>query len=146
VFEHVTQLTQCGKARTWRVPLHFLCAAPPRALPLTRTRAAAHHGAHDTHARELTGAHALLLPIAHTTHHARGVREQVWELGCFFIRDLLGPAHEDTTGTIVNTASSWIGTGTVMENVRLERVGTIVADMTAIVTILHQSLPRRAAA
>eukprot|EP00611_Tribonema_gayanum_P022145 TRINITY_DN4392_c0_g1_i8.p1 TRINITY_DN4392_c0_g1~~TRINITY_DN4392_c0_g1_i8.p1 ORF type:complete len:2019 (+),score=952.03 TRINITY_DN4392_c0_g1_i8:563-6058(+) len=76
----------------------------------------------------------------------RTVREavsEVWELGAYFLRHMLGPVHEADMARIEVIMMSWMVSEDVLPHVRLERIASVVADVTAIFTILHQSLPRR---
>ncbi|KAG5186996.1 1,3-beta-glucan synthase component-domain-containing protein [Tribonema minus] len=69
--------------------------------------------------------------------------DEAWELCCWFLRHLLGPLHESEIGRVEATVSSWLASGDVMANVRLEKMPSVMADATAIVSILHAALPKR---
>jgi hypothetical protein len=68
---------------------------------------------------------------------------QVWELGAWFMRTLLGPLHDSDIARFEAIINDFIGSKEVMRHLRLEKIAAIITDATAIITILHTSLSRR---
>eukprot|EP00953_Heterococcus_sp_UTEX-ZZ885_P000789 949-Heterococcus_DN1.PRE.1 len=68
---------------------------------------------------------------------------EVWELGAWFMRTLLGPLHDSDIARFEAIINDFIGSKEVMRHLRLEKIAAIITDATAIITILHTSLSRR---
>ncbi|CAM9413645.1 unnamed protein product, partial [Sphacelaria rigidula] len=67
---------------------------------------------------------------------------EVWELGVWMIRSLLGPVHSaDMKRTI--EARQFINSDNAMSHLKLRNIKAITADVTAIITTLHHALPKR---
>ncbi|CAM9094798.1 unnamed protein product [Ascophyllum nodosum] len=68
---------------------------------------------------------------------------EVWELGVWLIRQLLGPMHDADMVRTVQVFNEFIDGKKAMDHLRLQELKTIVADITSIVSVLHHSLPKR---
>ncbi|CAN0431472.1 unnamed protein product, partial [Ectocarpus sp. 12 AP-2014] len=68
---------------------------------------------------------------------------EVWELGIWLVRQLLGPQHEKDMARTVQVFNQFINGGEAMHHLKLKNLKSIVADTTAIVSSLHHALPKR---
>ncbi|CAN0165979.1 unnamed protein product, partial [Ectocarpus fasciculatus] len=68
---------------------------------------------------------------------------EVWELGIWLVRQLLGPQHENDMARTVQVFNLFINGGEAMHHLKLKNIKSIVADTTAIVSSLHHALPKR---
>eukprot|EP00612_Vaucheria_litorea_P006825 CAMPEP_0171471610 /NCGR_PEP_ID=MMETSP0946-20130122/804_1 /TAXON_ID=109269 /ORGANISM="Vaucheria litorea, Strain CCMP2940" /LENGTH=1191 /DNA_ID=CAMNT_0012001127 /DNA_START=475 /DNA_END=4047 /DNA_ORIENTATION=- len=68
---------------------------------------------------------------------------EVWELGVWFLRKLLGNLHQSDFLIVETTFNRWNFTGEVMVHSRLEVINHIVDNLKEIIVILHAALPKR---
>eukprot|EP00904_Undaria_pinnatifida_P012897 jgi/Undpi1/8738/HiC_scaffold_25.g11200.m1 len=68
---------------------------------------------------------------------------EVWELGVWLIRQLLGAKHEDDMGRMISVFNEYINGTDAMRHLNLAKIHAIVADTTSIVSALHHALPKR---
>ena len=70
---------------------------------------------------------------------------EVWELGCYLCKLLLGPVHENDTLVIFDTVSEWTTRGGLTGNVDMSRLRTVVSSFAGLVSVLANGLGRRSA-
>lgn len=71
---------------------------------------------------------------------------EVWELGAWFLRQLLGPIHDADIARVEALLNEYMNNGESLSKLRLNLLGQIRTDATAIVETLQGQLKRRALA
>lgn len=68
---------------------------------------------------------------------------EVWELGSWFLRILLGHVHSQDMERTIKVFEDYMNSSNAMYQLKLRNIKTITADVTAIIITLHHALPKR---
>uniref|UniRef100_A0A7S1UZ62 1,3-beta-glucan synthase n=2 Tax=Grammatophora oceanica TaxID=210454 RepID=A0A7S1UZ62_9STRA len=79
--------------------------------------------------------------LAHVTM-ITGVSE-VWELGTFVFKQVLGPVHADDVSTIMGTIMKWCENGTLSSHMKVQSIRGAMKHFVALIKILEKEVGRR---
>ncbi|CAB1098159.1 GT48 [Ectocarpus sp. CCAP 1310/34] len=132
-----------GFAKPVYLPIFQTAGSVELALSMFDEHVALYESEEDL-ARRMQHESALRRAISTDVTVAEALSE-VWELGIWLMRQLLGPQHGNDMARTVQVFNQFINGGKAMHHLKLRNLKSIVADTTAIVSSLHHALPKRKA-
>ncbi|CAM9568890.1 unnamed protein product [Chrysoparadoxa australica] len=130
-----------GFAKPVYLPIFQTAGSVERSLAIINASAQAYHLEEDTYkASAIEEAMFKKIRADVTVHEAIS---EVWELGVWLMRQLLGPVHDSDMARIEQIVNEVISGNVVMAHLNLRNMGSVVKDVMGIVSILQKTLHKR---